>query len=267
MLQQRRAGNLLYYVSPLLERLKVPHGFSTRRGGVSPPPFDSLNLGIARDSKIKDAPANIEENYQRMASAIGCSDRKRAWISQVHGRDICEARAGQIFTNGNEADGLITADATRVLGVKYADCVPILLASGDGRVVAAIHAGWRGVLLGIVPAAVERVARVGKVPANMLAAAIGPCISQDAFEVGPEVVTSFEQLFDPASKTVHTAKGHVDLKQAVLHQLMTAGVLRDRIDTTDLCTFHTPEEFYSHRREGVATGRMAALISPAAPGI
>jgi YfiH family protein len=267
MLEQRRAGNLLYYVSPLLERLKVLHGFSTRRGGVSPPPFDSLNLGIARDSTIKDAPAHIEENYQRMAGAIGCSDRKRAWISQVHGRDICEARAGEIFTNGNEADGLITADASRVLGVKYADCVPILLASGDGCVVAAIHAGWRGVLLGIVPAAVVRLARICNTQASTLAAAVGPCISKDAFEVGPEVVTSFEQLFDPTSKTVHTEKGHVDLKAAVLHQLATAGVPRNRIDTTDLCTFHTPEEFYSHRRDGVATGRMAALISSAAPGI
>lgn len=263
MLEQRRCGNLLYYVSPLLGGLGVLHGFSTRRGGVSPPPFDSLNLGIARDSKIKDPQANIEENYQRMAGAIGCAERKRAWISQVHGRTICEARAGEIFTNGNEADGLITADGGRVLGVKYADCVPILLASGDGRVVAAIHAGWRGVLLGIVPAAVARLAMIVGAPESTLAAAIGPCISKDAFEVGPEVVTSFEQLFDPASKRVHTEKGHVDLKQAVLHQLIVAGVLRERIDTTDLCTFHTPEEFYSHRRDGVATGRMAALISPA----
>ena len=261
---KRRNGpqNLVYYVSPLLEAIGVPHAFSTRRGGASPSPFDSLNLGIARDSKIKDAPANIEENYRRLAAAIGCADRKRAWVSQVHGRDICQIHPGNLFGNGQEADGLITTDPSRIISVKYADCVPVLLASADGRYVAAIHAGWRGVLLGIVVSAVKYFAHATKAPASNLVAAVGPCISKPAFEVGPEVVTSFEQLFNPASKTVHTAKGHVDLKQAILHQLKSEGLDESRIDTTDLCTYHTPEEFYSHRRDGVATGRMAALIGP-----
>jgi YfiH family protein len=260
---ERRNGprNLVYYVSPLLEAIGVPHAFSTRRGGVSPPPFDSLNLGIARDSTIKDAPANIEENYGRVASAIGCGERKRAWVSQVHGRDICQIQTGEIFSNGQSADGLVTSDPARIISVKYADCVPILLASGDGRCVAAIHAGWRGVLLGIVPSAVAYFARALHVSASTLIAAVGPSISKAAFEVGPEVVTGFDQLFNPGTKTIHTEKGHVDLKEAVVHQLRCRGLEESHIETTELCTYHTPEEFYSHRRDGVATGRMAALIA------
>lgn len=260
---ERRTGpqNLIYYVSPLLEAINVPHAFSTRRGGVSPPPFDSLNLGIARDSTIKDAPANIEANYQRLASAIGCAERKRAWVSQVHGCDICKIHPGDLFGNGQSADGLITTDPSRIIAVKYADCVPILLASADGRFVAAIHAGWRGVLLGIIDSAVRYLVHATGAPASNLIAAVGPCISKPAFEVGPEVVTSFDQLFNPGSKAIHTEKGHVDLKQATLHQLRSEGMDESQIDTTDLCTYHTPEEFYSHRREGPATGRMAALIA------
>src|SRR5690349_13505 len=134
MLECRRTTDgLVYYVSPRLEALGVPHAFSTRVGGVSPPPFDSLNLGISRDSELKDARENILENYRRLASAIGCGGRERCWASQVHGAAVCEARAGGGFENGVCADALVTDDRGRIISVKYADCVPILLASPDGR--------------------------------------------------------------------------------------------------------------------------------------
>jgi YfiH family protein len=267
MLHPRRGpDDLLYYTSPLLEAAQILHAFSTRQGGVSLPPFHSLNLGISRDSTLKDSPAKIEINYQRLSTAIGCQDRTRTWVSQVHGRDICEIHPGQIFANGASADALITDDPARSLSIKYADCVPILLATPDGRAVAAVHAGWRGLVSGIIGAAVRRIELFTQSPAATFIAAIGPCICRDHFEVGPEVLTAFDELLNPAAAPKkYTEKGHVDLAQTTRHLLQSAGVQSDHIDTAPLCTYENPAEFYSHRRDGPATGRMAAIISPREP--
>jgi YfiH family protein len=264
MLQRRTAATdgIVYYASPLLETLGVPHAFSTRLGGVSPAPFDSLNLGISRDSELKDARENILENYRRLATAIGCDARERCWVSQVHGADVRDARRGAAFESGACADAVVCDDPERMISVKYADCAPILLASPDGRAVAAIHAGWRGVVARVLPSSVARLAAVAGCAAGDLAAAVGPCIGFDAFEVGPDVLAAFEGLFGPAAplRRLDSGKGRVDLAESVRRQLVRAGLNPDRIDRTDLCTFANPAEFYSHRRDGVSTGRMAALI-------
>jgi YfiH family protein len=146
--------------------------------------------------------------------------------------------------------------------VKYADCVPILLATPDGRAVAAVHAGWRGVVAGVVHAAVAHLTR--RADPSQLLAAIGPSISLDNFEVGPEVLTAFERLFGPhaPNRRHDNGKGHVDLRRSVRLQLLAARLTPDHIDETDRCTHCDAQEFYSHRREGPATGRMAALITP-----
>jgi YfiH family protein len=267
MLQPRSAANgLRYYVSPRLEQLGIPHAFSTRAGGVSPPPFDSLNLGIAGDADHRDSSANLEENYRRLRAAVGCADLGRCWVTQVHGADVCDIRVGSPFESGVRADALVSDDPTRVLSVKYADCVPLLLASADGRAVAAVHAGWRGLVAGVIRAAVRQLEKTSAAPASSFVAAIGPCIGVDAFEVGPEVLTAFARLMGPHAplRTGRDDKGHVDLRQAALHELQSAGVNAGRIDTSDLCTYAHPAEFFSHRRDGNATGRMAAIISPAA---
>jgi YfiH family protein len=162
----------------------------------------------------------------------------------------------------------VSDDPTRVLSVKYADCVPLLLASADGRAVAAVHAGWRGLVAGVIRAAVKRLEQTAAASASTFVAAIGPCIGFDAFEVGPEVLAAFAARFGPAAapiRAAHTGKGHVDLQKAALIELQSAGLSLDRIDTTDRCTFTHPQEFFSHRRDGNATGRMAAIISPAGP--
>jgi hypothetical protein len=265
MLERRHSKDgILFYASPLLERLGVPHAFSTRAGGVSLAPFDSLNLGISRDSHLKDARPNIEENYRRLATAIGCTGRARCWASQVHGGDVCEARAGAVFENGIPADALVTDDPDRIISVKYADCVPILLASPGARAVAAVHAGWRGIVAGVLPAAVARLASLAHTAPSALVAAIGPCIARDAFEVGPEVLDAFVKTIGPDAplRRADTGKGFIDLREAVRRQLVSAGLRPDQVDTTDQCTFANRAEFFSHRRDGPATGRMAALIAP-----
>lgn len=265
MLQSRTTGTVTYYVSPLLEAQGVRHAFSTRTGGVSPPPFDSLNLGIAGEAKVRDASENLEENYRRLRQAIGCEALERCWVTQVHGAGVCEARRGAGFENGACADAMVSDDPGRVLSVKYADCVPILLAAPGGRAVAAVHAGWRGMVAGVIGAAVERLARISGRNAASIVAAIGPCIGFDAFEVGAEVLAAFAARFgvDAPLRRRDDGKGHIDLRRSAMLELQAADVAERQVDLTDRCTFTHGYEFFSHRRDGSATGRMAAIIAPA----
>lgn len=269
LLERAESGDhVVYYVSPALRAAGVPHAFSTRVGGVSAAPFDSLNLGNPSGTAAQDDPENIQENYRRLQRAIGCGGRGRRFVHQVHGADVVRAEAGRPFDCAAMADAIITADAGCVLAVRVADCVPVLLADERGRAVAAVHAGWRGVAAGVVPAAVERMARDADVPASRLAAAVGPCIGADAFEVGPEVLRTFAGLFGRDAHVRHgrDGKGFVNLRHLVRLQLLAAGVREGRIDVSDRCTARDAGEFFSHRRCGGATGRMAALIGPAAGG-
>ena len=260
-MERRLATNgIVYYASPLLERFGVPHAFSTRLGGKSPPPFDSLNLGNPSGCEVQDDYGRIYENYDLLQNAIGVGGRTRCWVHQVHGGDVVEV--DERFESGVKADAMVTADATRILAVRVADCVPVLLASDDGRCVAAIHAGWRGVIARVVPAAAGRLRFRTR---SDLVAAIGPAISAEAFEVGPEVVERFRERFgdDAPITTRGDGKGHVDLRAAIALQLRAFGLAPQAIEISDRCTVRDADEFFSHRRERGVTGRMAALISPA----
>jgi YfiH family protein len=258
-------SQVVTYVSPLLQQVGVPHAFSTRIGGGSPPPFDSLNLGNPNGCKIQDARERIRENYVRLLDAAGCADRPLTYLHQVHGGTVVRLRAGVFHDNDSKGDALISDDPSRSLSVRVADCVPILLSSEDGRIVAAVHAGWRGVIAGVAVNAIGEMNRIQDVPADRIIAAIGPSIGFDAFEVGAEVLDEFARVFGPAAPTRRNAdgKGRVDLRDAIHRQFIAGGVLPERIDTTDRCTFRDSREFYSHRRDQGVTGRMAAIIATA----
>jgi YfiH family protein len=257
--RKQSACGVVYYSSGLLEAVGVPHAFSTRIGGTSKAPFDSLNLGNPSGVATQDDWGNIHENYRRLQSVIGCENRQRCWVHQVHGGDVVQCSSA--FESGPKADAMWTDDPQRLLSVRIADCVPVLLASIDGRKVAAVHAGWRGVLAGV---AVNTVAAMQCDPDGVVAA-IGPCISVDAFEVGPEVLSAFSAAFgkDLIVHGGHEGKGRIDLRGAIRHQLAGLGI--ERIDETDRCSFRHGDEFFSHRRDHGVTGRMAAVIGPANP--
>lgn len=268
MLQPRTTDGVRIYVSPLLEAAGVPHAFSTRVGGVSRPPFDSMNLGNPNGCAVQDLTPNIAANYQRLMAIIGCDGRERLYLHQVHGSVVYTAEPGQPFDIHQKGDALATADPGRVLSVRVADCVPVLLSSRDGRVVAAAHAGWRGVIAGVVPNAITAMQQIrpSLAPADVLVA-IGPSIGPDNFEVGPEVLAEFDKAFPtPVVRPYadNTGKGTVDLREALRRQVLSLGVPDSRIDTTDRCTVRDRDEFFSHRRDNGVTGRMAALIGPAA---
>jgi YfiH family protein len=260
MLQRQASSDgVIYYTSPLLSAIAVPHAFSTRIGGVSPPPLDSLNLGNPTGCAVLDNTDRIQQNYQLLQSAILPTLRDRCFVHQIHGGIVANADS-PTFENGQQADALLTTDSKKILAIRTADCVPILLSDASGKTVAAVHAGWRGVIANIIP---NTISQMRSDPQNLLAA-IGPCISFDAFEVGPEVLNHFTTAFGNAApiRRKSNGKGHVDLRQACHLQLLQAGIPDSQIDQTDRCTFRDTDEFFSHRRDNGITGRMAALIGP-----
>jgi polyphenol oxidase len=258
LIRQTAANGVVLYSSPLLKAIGVKHGFSTRIGGISPIPFDSLNLGNLPGAH-RDADQNLTENLRRLEQATEMSDRRRLWVHQIHGNRVAVA-SDLTFECGTQADALVSDDPTVYLLVRVADCVPILLASPDGRVVAAVHAGWRGVIAGVVTQTVKVITDLAHIRSGEITAAIGPCISHDFFEVGPEVIAEFVGLFGAG---YNRAERHVDLPGGVARQLLDAGVFIERIDRTDRCTARDRDEFFSHRRDQGVTGRMAAVIAPA----
>jgi YfiH family protein len=262
MLQRVEQNGCVFYLSPLLARAGVPHAFSTRIGGVSSGPFASLNLGNPSDSEIKDTADNIATNYRRLHEAIGCADRARCFVHQVHGCAIANASNRADFTNNRPADALVSNAPAQLLAIRTADCIPILLATDDGRFVAAVHAGWRGIVANIIQHAGDELRRIAGSTCAKLLAAIGPCISKPHFEVGPEVLSHFEQAFGSTAPIDRSpdGKGHVDLPRAAYLQLLACGLSPDHIDITDRCTFRDADEFFSHRRDRGVTGRMAALV-------
>ncbi|MFZ4723395.1 MAG: peptidoglycan editing factor PgeF [Phycisphaerales bacterium] len=252
--------------SGLLASHGIPHGFSTRLGGESPAPFDSLNLGLADAPGEPDAWDRVDRNWARLLRATGLEGRVLVRLRQVHGhavreadREVDVARTAPPFADG---DAIVTADAAQVVSVRIADCGPVLISDPQARIVAAIHAGWRGVCANIVSHAVARmVARGAKV--DRMVAAVGACIGREAFEVGEDVKLAMEQVGLGQFVVPGTGgtRWRADLAGAIGEQLLGAGIAAARIDLDRRCTVADPDLF-SYRRDGARSGRMAALIGP-----
>ena len=209
--------------------------FSTRAGGVSDGPYDSLNLSAATG----DDPERVAVNRSRVAGALGVGSVNLA--RQVHGVQVleCDAGSGEL----GEGDAVVTRQRGIGVGVVTADCVPVLILAGDG--VAAVHAGWRGIVAGVIPKALERLD-------EPVAAWVGPSIHACCYEVGPDVTSAFEEQALPIADP-----WHVDPAAAACAQLRRAGI--DRIAASSLCT-SCDTRFFSHRRDRL-TGRQGGFIA------
>jgi hypothetical protein len=224
---------------------------STRHGGVSPAPFASLNLGI----NTPDEPANVDENRRRFFSAIGAENYQLASSHQVHGTDnLYTTQPGRF----DGYDALMTNQPGLLVGVTTADCVPILIYDHKHRAVAAVHAGWRGTVGGIVEKTLQAMQQQFGTSAEECYAYVGTCIDECSFEVGPEVAEQFTAAFKRNDE--RTGKSYIDLKAANRQQLVQFGLPESQIQISSFSTVLNNDDYFSYRTEKGQTGRMLAVI-------
>ena len=244
--------------SPLLTAVAgIRHGFSTRKGGVSADEYASWNFGGS------DAPDALLENRRRFHRALALDEgTPMVQVRQIHGARVVDAK---IVDANTEADGIIVTTPGVPIGIRTADCAPILMAGTDedGQPhVAAVHAGWRGTVADIPGTAVAALASRG-VPADQQRAAIGPTIGIDRFEVGDEVVEAARTALNGESpKTVVNDRGRhqLDLIDLIRRLLLRAGLRPEHIETVGGCTFSHDDLYFSHRRDKGRTGRHLSAI-------
>lgn len=234
---------------------------STRAGGVSVAPFDSLNVG----QHVGDEPAHTAENRARFARALGATP---VYLNQVHGWAVHQLSAADASaTSPAVADAAITTQAGLACTVMVADCLPVLLCSTDGGVVGAAHAGWRGLCgadgFGVLEALHQEARALAGTQARWLVW-LGPCIGPSAFEVGDEVRQAFlgaQEHAQDAFKPLKAGKWLANLPALAQQRLRALGLeaIYGNDGRLDWCTVHNPSRFFSHRRDGVS-GRFAAAV-------
>ncbi len=237
---------------------EIVHAIFTRRGGVSPAPWASLNFG----GTVGDSRGNVIRNHQAAFQSISLdfSSIFDAW--QVHSDRVVIADAPRNGRAHCQADAIFTDRPGITLLMRFADCVPILLYDPRRRVIGLVHAGWRGTVAGIAGKAIQDLRRLfGCDPADLFAA-IGPSIGPDHYPVGPEVVERVRQAYPKqADHFLRPENGqiHFDLWSASIWALREQGV--EAIEPAGLCTACDLEHWYSHRGEEGRTGRFAAVIA------
>ena len=262
MFTQHTDNSITYLRSQALEG--VAHGFSTRLGGVSPAPWDSLNLGVGRGDTME----NVQENYRRFCAVLGMDDRRAVLSKQIPEdvvRHVTEADAGKGLYRDRDyssVDGMVTNVPHLPLVVFSADCNVILLYDPVGRAIGACHAGWRGTALGIAKKTAQEMVQLFGCEARNIRAAIGPAIGQCCFETDEDVPTALREALGEEVAPYITWNGtkyHIDLKAVNALWLRKAGV--ERIDICDHCTACRPDLYWSHRKMGNARGAQIAMIA------
>jgi YfiH family protein len=209
-----------------------------------------------------------DPDYAALAETLGVSPTDVVRVRQVHGRALVVVRPGETIGTPPDADAIVSTDPTRAVAVRVADCVPVLIADRGRRVVAAIHAGWRGMAAGVCGATIETIAAVGAAPADLVAA-IGPSIGPCCYQVERPVKAAFDAS-QPGAGPWFEADGpdrwRLDLWTAAIDQLAAAGVPRASISAARLCTADNLSVCYSFRKERAEAGRMVAAIRLAASG-
>ncbi len=242
--------------------IAAPHAFTSRIGGVSLAPFDSLNTSFA----VRDDPANVHHNLQTIGRTFGFSPAQLMTLEQVHGDEIVHVtkilRSEAADGAPPKGDALVSDNAHVFIGVRTADCIPLLIEGAEHDLVAAVHAGWRGVMNEIAAKTVFALVQLGARACD-LRMAVGPCIRSCCYEVDIALASQFASAFgnDVVKATVDGEKPHLDLVHALLVSLARSGVERSNIDVVDICT-SCDSRFFSHRRDRGHTGRQLALISP-----
>ena len=231
--------------------LAFPHGFFTRRGGVSTGPYESLNCSLSGG----DARDSVLENRARASRAVGADAAALAGLTQVHGAEVVQVTEPWRPGEGPRADAMVTAVHGIALGIITADCAPVLLADPQAGVIGAAHAGWRGAVAGVIEATIAAMCSLGATPAG-IGGAIGPCIAQASYEVGADLrdavlarSPSGARFFAEGSRQGHW---QFDLAAYCAARLAAAGV-RD-VQVLGVDTLADEARFFSHRRRTLSGG-------------
>ena len=262
--QQHEQTGLVWFTADVLN--EIPHGFSTRKGGVSPAPWDSLNLRPGQG----DGPEKLRENYRRFFAVLGLDETRAVLSQQTHTaniRTVTAEDAGKGLLRPRDytdVDALITNVPNLPLTVFSADCGTVLLYDPIHQAIGAVHAGWRGCAAGIVEKTVAAMgAAYGSRPAELLAA-LGPCIGPCCFETDGDVPEAMQAALGADADAYIMVKGpkfHVDLAGLNRQWLLRAGLLPERIEVSGICTACRPDLFWSHRKMGDQRGVQVAVIS------
>lgn len=263
-MDERVSGGLPFFSFNLFSKGKeVFQAITTRIGGVSPPPFDSLNL----DVNGGDSPENVMENYQLLSNALGFELDTLVTCKQVHGDRVIEVRREDRMNCSflhcrEEADAMVTRDPGLFLMVRIADCIPVMFFDPCKKVVGIAHIGWRGALKKIAMKTGKfLIDKYNSDPATILTG-IGPCIAPCCYEVDKKVGSLFRKSFSYGDTLIEKRGGRsfLNLWEANRRQLMETGIREENIELANLCTSCHSHIFFSHRKEKGRTGRFCALI-------
>lgn len=234
-----------------VDLLPVPHGFFTRLGGVSKGAYASLNCSLSGQDEL-DA---VLENRARVARAVGTDPASLLGLTQIHGTDVVHVTGAWAVGAGPRADAMVTDRPGLALGIVTADCAPVLLADSHAGVVGAVHAGWRGAVAGAIEATIAAMVSLGA-QVDRLAVAVGPCIGQASYEVGPDLRQAVlannpadASFFAPGQRE---DRWQFDLAGYCAARLRAAGV--GQLAVTGVDTLREEARFFSHRRRTLAGG-------------
>ncbi len=260
---EKEEGGVPYLSFPIFENLKiVNHGFSTRLGGVSKGCCASMNISTTRG----DDPAAIKENTRRIAQAIGVEAERMVYTHQTHTVNVAVVREGDEGKRFMETDGMVTNVPGICLVTFYADCVPLYFVDPVKRVIGLSHSGWRGTVRRMGKVTVEKMQETyGSNPEDIIAA-IGPSICQDCYEVSEDVACEFRKEFKEEVQTElfyrkENRKYQLNLWRANEEVLLEAGIAKEHIAVTNVCTHCNPEILFSHRTTGDKRGNLSAFLS------
>ncbi len=258
-MRRNNANGIVYYTFDSLDDSgALVHAISTRHGGVSPAPFDTLNLG----KTAGDDPANVAANTQRLHDALALDAAATVTASQAQADRVAVVGVAQRGAIVREVDALLTNEPGVPLMLRYADCVPILFFDPARRAIGVAHAGWRGTVAKIATKAAQVMFDAFGTRPRDLIACIAPSIGPCCYRIGDDVIAQVRAAFDDADALLlpHADGGaHFDLWQANARQLRALGV--EQIEMAGICTAHHTDEFYSWRAEQANTGRFGAMIA------
>lgn len=240
----------------------VSAGFTTRNGGVSRPPYNSLNLAYNTD----DARYHVEGNRSTLARAFGLAPHELLTVQQVHGTDILILDAPNPDLShflSVECDAVVTDQPGIMIGVLVADCYPVLLFDPRRKVAAAVHVGWKGAAAGILGKVVKAMETSFDCRPGQILAAVGPGIGAHKYEVDRQVRDAFRQGvggWEEVAEEVALGKWRLDIRRSSLLQLEEAGLDPTHLSAADECTCCHKELFFSYRRDGGKTGRQLGFV-------